>query len=821
MPDLRRRLTVLLACLLFGLGCTTGFELRSRAADGGPAADAASDASAAPDADGGVAADAGVCRAAGDRCCADAVRGAFCVGGLVCSEGYCAPCPGGLFACGNACIDLQTSGRHCGVCGAVCPEGQRCVGGSCALDCPPPGSVCSGRCVNAQSDDANCGACGRSCAAAAGQNGIGRCVAGACQRACAPGFADCDGAAANGCEVDVRASVAHCGACGVACAPPRATGACAAGQCGVARCTQGFGDCDGVAGNGCEVDVQRDTAHCGACGGACPVGQVCRDGLCLATMTLCQPGTADCRADALGCETPTDRDPSNCGGCGRTCAFPNAAASCGSSMCRLGSCASGFDNCDGSAGNGCEVRVATDLAHCGACNRACVTPHAQPACAAGACAIAACDAGYADCDGAASNGCEVDLTTSATHCGACAAACAPANAEGACVAGRCAVGRCRAGYADCDGSASNGCEVNLAVDPVNCGTCASVCAFPNAAASCASGACALGACRPGFRDCDGAASNGCEADLGSIATCGDCRRACGFPNAAASCAAGACALGACSPGWGNCDGDPANGCEAALSSSAAHCGGCGRRCATGQICSGGVCALSCASHEMVCAGACVDLNTNVSHCRACDNACAAEANEVAVCAEGECRRRCVEPYGDCDGRPGNGCEAFLNRDLANCGRCGVGCASPPNATGVCERGTCLFNCATGFRDCDGDPANGCEAAIGTDPNNCGGCGVVCPGGINSDRLHIARSSCSAGACAITCADHWADCNQVIADGCEVNLGTTSNCGTCGRVCGRDGVVFACCLRPTGYRCCVGRILGEDICGGGLLNNLCS
>ena len=164
------------------------------------------------------------------------------------------------------------------------------------------------------------------------------------------------------------------------------------------------------------------------------MGQVCRDGLCLATMTLCQPGTADCRADALGCETPTDRDPSNCGGCGRTCAFPNAAASCASGMCRLGSCASGFDNCDGSAGNGCEVRVATDLAHCGACNRACVTPHAQPACAAGACAIAACDAGYADCDGVASNGCEVDLTTSATHCGACAAACAPANAEGACVA---------------------------------------------------------------------------------------------------------------------------------------------------------------------------------------------------------------------------------------------------------------------------------------------------------------------------------------------------------------------------------------------------
>lgn len=37
---------------------------------------------------------------------------------------------------------------------------------------------------------------------------------------------------------------------------------------------------------------------------------------------------------------------------------------------------------------------------------------------------------------------------------------------------------------------------------------------------------------------------------------------------------------------------------------------------------------------------------------------------------------------------------------------------------------CLIECAKPFADCDGDPANGCEANLELSPN-CGGCGVSC------------------------------------------------------------------------------------------------
>jgi hypothetical protein len=61
--------------------------------------------------------------------------------------------------------------------------------------------------------------------------------------------------------------------------------------------------------------------------------------------------------------------------------------------------------------------------------------------------------------------------------------------------------------------------------------------------------------------------------------------------------------------------------------------------------------------------------------------------------------------------------------------------SNTNGTNTCVGGTCVPTCATGFGDCDGNPANGCETDVTTD-TNCGTCGTVCP----------AYAPCAGGIC---------------------------------------------------------------------------
>jgi hypothetical protein len=82
---------------------------------------------------------------------------------------------------------------------------------------------------------------------------------------------------------------------------------------------------------------------------------------------------------------------------------------------------------------------------------------------------ATCAAGLADCDGNPANGCEVNLTEDANHCGACTTTCqAQANMPGVCVSGTCG-SACPVGRFDCDGSATNGCESTTACSPAVCG----------------------------------------------------------------------------------------------------------------------------------------------------------------------------------------------------------------------------------------------------------------------------------------------------------------------------------------------------------------
>src|SRR5689334_14956367 len=45
-----------------------------------------------------------------------------------------------------------------------------------------------------------------------------------------------------------------------------------------------------------------------------------------------------------------------------------------------------------------------------------------------------------------------------------------------------------------------------------------------------------------------------------------------------------------------------------------HCGGCGKECDPGSVCSDGTCKLHCPAGETSCAGSCIDLASDSAHC---------------------------------------------------------------------------------------------------------------------------------------------------------------------------------------------------------------
>lgn len=470
----------------------------------------------------------------------------------------------------NGCeVSTAGSASNCGTCGRACRADEICSNGTCSTICSnPTPTLCGGVCVNTSMDPRNCGRCGYACSTSA--NSSPTCNVGVCGLACTAGFANCDALASNGCEVAQGSDVQNCGACGTSCG---------AGQsCVMGRCACPAGQL--LCGASC-VDVQSSASHCGACGNVCPSRSnatiSCSSGTC---GFACASGFADCDGVAgNGCEAATSGSVSNCGTCGRTCSYANAAAACSRGVCSLAGCNAGFANCDGNQANGCETNTASDSSNCGGCGANCALPNAPPVCSGGRCVVAACSSGFADCDGSAATGCESNLGSDRLNCGGCGVACGSSQT---CVAGRCA---CHVGQTAC-GTVC----VDLQADVSNCGTCGRRCVLTSATTACASGTCAITMCMPGFADCDGFAASGCETNIVTDPTnCGGCGIRCSSPNATASCSGGSCGRGTCLPGFADCDGFAVNGCETNINTSMASCGSCGRACAAGMTCSGGTC----------------------------------------------------------------------------------------------------------------------------------------------------------------------------------------------------------------------------------------
>ncbi len=512
----------------------------------------------------------------------------------------------------------------CGACGQACDFAgsvDDCSSGVClAQSCEPGYDDCDGDPSNgceSLDHSPSCGACGHVCDDTLPNVASASCEGGQCDATCASGFADCDHDVETGCETSTRTN-SHCGGCDTACSRPNAVMSCASGRCEFVRCRPGYGDCNGdLESDGCETRLNSDT-HCGGCGNDCTAtsAPVCSGGRCSAVVCP-DPNTADCNQDGLPCEVDLLTDPNHCGSCDLSCELststPHASPTlaCSDGHCEA-QCDSGWADCNGDYRDGCETSLTT-LSDCGQCGMGCAIANATPTCASGSCRVDHCAPDRADCDHDGTS-CETQLGT-ASNCTACGQPCMLPNAVPSCTGSagnhQCAIGSCsQSYYKDCDGSAANGCEVDVRSNPASCGqcgrdcttdphvagaTCGSgvcgyscddgygdcnstagcetpldtktnchgcgvSCARANGSADCSSGTCTLTGCNQGFKDCDGDSSDGCE-PLTSLVDCGDCGVPCTVTNGTPSCSSGTCAVDSCDSGWDDCDGDVANGCE--------------------------------------------------------------------------------------------------------------------------------------------------------------------------------------------------------------------------------------------------------------------
>ena len=324
---------------------------------------------------------------------------------------------------------------------------------------------------------------------------------------------------------------------------------------------------------------------------------------CPAPFATCPPrqGGIQAPAPVYKCQNDLMTDNDNCGECGHACpSIPqlNVLSTCVGGKCVPLCWSKSVRDCNSIIEDGCEAHVGSDRNNCGQCGNKCADGEQ---CIDGNCG---CPPGTIQCGSEC-----VNPKSDDSNCGQCNNVCSPPdgatppdNMQYACGDGQCGKLRCiqdnRVRWENCDGLLDNGCEIDLfTLDPNNCGACGVKCSPEETCRRFSDGHIACG-CKSNETMC-GAESNPTCVDIATnVEHCGACNHACPFalllgkPHQFATCVDGLCGL-ICEPGWGDCNGNSADGCETNLMVHGGHCGGCGHSCdtAAGQPCINGACLM--------------------------------------------------------------------------------------------------------------------------------------------------------------------------------------------------------------------------------------
>ena len=137
---------------------------------------------------------------------------------------------------------------------------------------------------------------------------------------------------------------------------------------------------------------------------------------------------------------------------------------------------------------------------------------------------------------------------------------------------------------------------------------------------------------------------------------------------------------------------------------------------------------------------------------------------------------CNTDYADCN-TDGLDCETQLKTDT-NCSACDDNCTQRENAASstcnITETPICELVCDAYYADCNVDQADGCEVALGSN-TQCSSCVDDC--GVNA----VCNTSEAVYAC--ECSEGFENCD--VQAGCETALGTPENCSGCDDNCTDD------------------------------------